>query len=108
MITLFGNLDSGNVHKAQIILCRSGTSYARVDVSQTRGEPRDEHFLALNPMGKVPAVMLEDGLVITESGAILYYFAQATRLWPEALEERTEVLRWMFFEQYSNEPSLAT
>jgi len=107
LITLFGNLDSGNVHKVQMILLRTGNSYIRVDVAQTRGEPRDERFLALNPMGKVPAVLLDGGRVITESGAILYYFAQATPLWPEALDDRTEVLRWMFFEQYSHEPSLA-
>lgn len=107
MITLFGNLDSGNVHKAQMILRRTGNSYVRVDVSQPRGEPRDERFLALNPMGKVPAVLLDDGPLITESGAILYYFAQGSPLWPEGLDDRTEVLRWMFFEQYSHEPSLA-
>jgi glutathione S-transferase len=58
-------------------------------------------------MGKVPAVLREDGRVITESGAILYYFAHGTSLWPEDLDDRTEVLRWMFFEQYSHEPTLA-
>jgi len=107
MLTLFGNLDSGNVHKVQTVLCRVGESYRRVDVAQTRGEPRNRNYLAVNPMGKVPAVLRDDGLVITESGAILYYFAQGTALWPEDLDERTEVLRWMFFEQYSHEPTLA-
>ena len=107
MLTLFGSLDSGNVHKAQIILCRIGERYRRVDVAQTRGEPRDRNYLAINPMGKVPAVLLDDGRVITESGAILYYFAQGTPAWPDDLDGRTEVLRWMFFEQYSHEPTLA-
>lgn len=107
MLTLFGNLDSGNVHKAQMILRRSRRPYARVDVAQPRGEPRDVRFLAVNPMGKVPAVMDETGFVLTESGAILYYFSQGTPLWPDALDERAEVLRWMFFEQYSHEPTLA-
>lgn len=107
MLTLFGNLDSGNVHKVQMILRRIGRAYRRVDVAQTRGEPRNEKFLAINPMAKVPAVLRDDGRVLTESGAILYYFAQGTRLWPEDVDERTEVLRWMFFEQYSHEPSLA-
>lgn len=107
LITLFGNLDSGNVHKVQMILCRTGKAYRRVDVAQTRNEPRDERFLAINPMGKVPAVRCEDGRVLSESGAILYYFSQGTPLWPEGVDARTECLRWMFFEQYSHEPSLA-
>ena len=107
MLTLFGNLDSGNVHKVQLILRRTGRPYRRVDVAQTRNEPRDARFLALNPMGKVPAVLREDGRVLTESGAIMYHFCQGTGLWPDVIDARTEVLRWMFFEQYSHEPALA-
>jgi glutathione S-transferase len=107
VLTLFGNLDSGNVHKVQMLLRGIGRAYRRVDVAQTRGEPRHEKFLAVNPMAKVPAVLCEDGRVLTESGAILYYFSQGTSLWPEGIDERTEVLRWMFLEQYSHEPSLA-
>jgi len=105
--TLFGNLDSGNVHKVQMILTTIGELYRRVDVAQTKNEPRDEQFLAINPMGKVPAVLRQDGRVMTESGAILYYFAQGTSLWPGDADLRAEVLRWMFFEQYSHEPTLA-
>jgi glutathione S-transferase len=107
LLALFGNLDSGNVHKVQMILGRAGEAYRRVDVAQTRDEPRHEKYLAINPMGKVPAVQWENGRLTTESGAILYYFAQDTPLWPEDVDARTEVLRWMFFEQYSHEPSLA-
>jgi len=107
LLTLFGNLDSGNVHKVQMILRRTGRSYRRVDVAQVRDEPRAREFLAINPMGKVPAVLRDDGCTMTESGAILYYFSQGTQLWPEDLDSRTDVLRWMFFEQYSHEPALA-
>lgn len=107
MLTLFGNLESGNVHKAQLILKRVGAPYRRVDVAQTRGEPRSREFLAINPMGKVPALILEDGDVLSESGAILYHFGRSGRLWPDDLRGQTEVLRWMFFEQYSHEPALA-
>jgi glutathione S-transferase len=61
----------------------------------------------MNPMGKVPTLLFENGDIISESGAILYYFAESTELWPRHTREQTEVLRWMFFEQYSHEPSLA-
>lgn len=107
MITLFGNLESGNVHKVQAILYRIEVAYRRVDVVQAAGHPRTEKFLALNPMGKVPAVRLDDGDVITESGALLYWFGRGTELWPADERARTEVLRWMCFEQYSHEPALA-
>jgi glutathione S-transferase len=107
MITLFGNLESGNVHKVQMILRRVGIPYCRVEVSQVRGEPRQPEFLKINPMGKVPAVQLDDGDVLTESGALLYWFGHDTPLWPNDERRRVEVLRWMFFEQYSHEPTLA-
>lgn len=107
MITLFGNLESGNVHKVQMILSRTYVPFRRVDVAQTRGEPRRPEFLKLNPIGKVPTLLLENGDILSESGAILYYFARDTELWPRDTRSQTEVLRWMFFEQYSHEPSLA-
>jgi len=107
MLTLFGNLDSGNVHKVQMILYARGMAFRRVDVRQDRGQPRDARFLSLNPMGKVPAVILADGDVLTDSGALLYYFAEGTALWPKDRRRQAEVLRWMFFEQYSHEPALA-
>jgi glutathione S-transferase len=90
-----------------MVLAHRGIPFVRVDVAQTRGEPKRPEFLAINPMGKVPAVLLDDGDVLTESGAILYWFGEGTDLWPVSRRTRAEVLRWMFFEQYSHEPSLA-
>ena len=107
MLTLFGDLESGNVHKVQLLLHRLEVPYRRVDVSQSRGDTRRPEFLSLNPIGKVPALMLDDGDVISESGAILYLFGAPTALWPAGDRARAEVLRWMFFEQYSHEPALA-
>lgn len=107
MLTLFGNLESGNVHKVQIILRMINRLYRLVDVKQTSGQPRDPRFLALNVMGKVPAVLFENGTVMSESGALLFLFAQGTPFWPQGTPSQTEVLRWMFFEQYNHEPALA-
>jgi glutathione S-transferase len=107
MLTLFGNVDSGNVHKVQMILSRLRLPFRRVDVRQDRGQPHDARFLAINPMGKVPAVRLLDGDILSDSGAILFYFSFGTPLWPDVRRDQAEVLRWMFFEQYSHEPVLA-
>jgi glutathione S-transferase len=107
MLTLYGNLDSGNVYKVRLLLAQLGIPHQRIDVSQVRGEPRSCAFRAINPIGKVPAVRLEDGRVLSESGAILYYFARGTSFFPDDPWGAANVLRWMFFEQYSHEPYIA-
>jgi glutathione S-transferase len=44
--------------------------------------------------------VLDDGTVLAESNAILYYFADGTAYLPEKRIDRAQALRWMFFEQY--------
>jgi len=107
VLTLYGNLESGNVYKVRLLLAQLDIPHRRIDVNQVRGEPKSAAFLAINPIGKVPAVRLEDGRVLSESGAILYYLAQDSVFWPEDDWDRAQVLRWMFFEQYSHEPYIA-
>ena len=107
MITLFGNLESGNVHKVQLILHYIHRPFRRVEVYQTLNQPRRPEFLQLNPIGKIPVVLLDNGDILSESNAILFYFAQDTSLWPDEPRAQTEVLRWLFFEQYSHEPTLS-
>jgi glutathione S-transferase len=107
MLTLYGNLDSGNVYKVRLLLAQLAIPHQRIDVAQVRGEPRSSAFRAINPIGKVPAVQFENGRILSESGAILYYFARNTRFLPDDCWEAANVLRWMFFEQYSHEPYIA-
>jgi glutathione S-transferase len=90
-----------------MILHRVSVPYRRVDVAQPRGEPRSKEFREINPIGKVPAVIFDNGDILSESGAILYFFGEDTDLWPADRRTQSEVLRWMFFEQYSHEPALA-
>jgi glutathione S-transferase len=107
MLTLYGNLESGNVYKVRLLLAQLGIAHRRIDVAQVRGEPMSAEFRAINPAGKVPAVRFEDGRVLSESGAILYCFAHGSTFWPDDHWEAAQVLRWMFFEQYSHEPAIA-
>lgn len=51
---------------------------------------------------------MEDGTVIAESNAILWYLAEGTPFIPDNRVQRAQVLQWMFFEQYSHEPYVAT
>ena len=107
MLMLYGNLDSGNVYKVRLLMAQLDIAHRRVDVAQSRGEPRSAAFRAINPIGKVPALRLDDGRVLSESGAILYFLAHGTRLLPDDAWDAAQVLRWMFFEQYSHEPYVA-
>lgn len=107
MLTLYGDLDSGNVYKVRLMLAQLGINYRRVDTTQNRGETRTAEFLAINPIGKIPTVVFDDGRTLSESGAILFYFAQASRFWPRGDWEQAQVVRWLFFEQYSHEPYIA-
>ena len=107
MLTLYGNLDSGNDYKVRLLFAQRGIEHRRVEVRQDTGDTATAAFRAINPTGKVPAVRFDDGRILAESGAILFYFAQGTPLWPDDPWDRAEVLRWMFFEQYSHEPYIA-
>lgn len=61
-------------------------------------DPRNRFFTEVNPMGKIPAIV-HDGRVVTESGAIVAYLAEAfpdAGLAPTA-QELADYYRWMFF-----------
>lgn len=63
------------------------------------GSMKAADYLAINPMGKVPAIV-HDGRVLTEAAAICLYLAEAfpaAGLAPRDLDERAETLRWTFF-----------
>jgi glutathione S-transferase len=107
MPTVYGMAPSGNCWKARAILELTGQPVTWVEVDGNAGETRTPAFLALNPFGKVPVVVLDDGTVLTESNAILAYVAEGTRWLPPPGLARTRAFEWLFFEQYSHEPYIA-
>jgi glutathione S-transferase len=107
MITVWGMAMSGNCWKATQILKLTGRPFRFIETDGNSGATRAPAFLAINPNGKVPALALDDGTVITESGAILLHFAEGTAWLPEPGLARTRVMEWLFFEQYSHEPYIA-
>ncbi len=73
-----------------------------------KGETRTAEFLQKNPNGRIPVLEVETGRFLAESNAIMFYLAEGTLFLPEDRWERTQALQWMFFEQYSHEPNIAT
>ncbi|MDQ0011187.1 glutathione S-transferase [Luteibacter jiangsuensis] len=107
MPTIYGLRASGNCYKLQHLLDALGRPYRWIETDSTAGATRTQEFLALNPNGKVPLLVLEDGRRLAESNAILCYLAEGTPWLPSDPWERARTLQWMFFEQYSHEPYVA-
>jgi glutathione S-transferase len=105
---LFDYLDSGNGYKVRLLCAQLGLAYQWTAVDIMKGETRTPEFLARNPNGRIPALQLDDGTHLFESNAILWYLAEGSRFLPESRLGRGQVLQWMFFEQYSHEPYVAT
>ncbi len=100
--------DSGNGYKVRLLLALLARPYELVEKDIIAGETRTEEFLRLNPNGRIPLLELDDGRCLAESNAILFYLAAGTPYLPEDAYDCADVLRWMFFEQYSHEPYVAT
>ena len=105
---LYDYLDSGNGYKIRLLLAQLDRDYRWIELDILRGGTRTADFLAKNPNGRIPTLQLDDGACLAESNAILWYLADGTPYLPTAKLERAQVLQWMFFEQYSHEPYVAT
>jgi glutathione S-transferase len=98
---------SGNCYKVRLAARQLNIPLTLKDYGLHDGATRRPDFLAKNPNGRVPLMEFEDGRLLAESGAILWYLAENTPLLPSDRWDRAEVLQWMFFEQYSHEPYIA-
>jgi glutathione S-transferase len=108
MVTLYDYLDSGNGYKIRLLLMQLDKRYRWVEVDILANATRRPEFLAKNPNGRIPTLELDDGTCLAESNAILWYLAEGSPFIPDDRLRRAQVLQWMFFEQYSHEPYVAT
>ena len=105
--TLYSMQNSGNCYKPRLLLHQLGLSFRLVDVDPGRGETRTADYLALNPNGRVPLLVLPDGRRLSESNAMLLHLAEGTAYIPADSYERARCYQWLFFEQYEHEPTIA-
>jgi glutathione S-transferase len=105
---LFDDLDSGNGYKARLLLAQLGLRYQWTHMDIDSGATRTPEFLRRNPNGRIPTLELDDGTHLPESNAILWYLAEGSSFVPADRLGRAQTLQWMFFEQYSHEPYVAT
>src|SRR5262249_54014386 len=108
MLRLYDYLPSGNGYKIRLLLTQLGIPFERVELDIVQGASRTATFLAKNRNGRIPVLELESGEFLAESNAILFFLAEGTPYLPAERLARAQVLQWMFFEQYSHEPNIAT
>jgi glutathione S-transferase len=108
MLRLYDYLMSGNGYKVRLLLTQLSVPFERIELDIVKGESRTPEFLAKNPNGRIPVLELDDGTCLAESNAIIFYLAEGTPFLPTDRVLRAQVLQWLFFEQYSHEPNIAT
>ncbi len=100
MYKLYWAQDTGAM-APQILLEEVGADYAKIVLDLDAGDQRGAAYLALNPRGQVPTLLLPDGEIMTESAAIAIHLAEshpeADLLPPPASSARARVLRWLCF-----------
>ncbi len=107
-LVLYDYLPSGNGYKCRLVLKALGMPYRLVQMNIVAGASRTPEFLAINPNGKIPVLVVAGRGPIAESHAIISYLAEGSALMPSDPYERALVWQWMCFEQYQLEPGVAT
>ena len=90
-----------NGHKISIALEELALPYTLHVLDLSKGEQKQPAFLALNPNGRIPAIVDRDAddFAVFESGAILVYLAEKTgQLMPSDAKGRSRVLQWLMFQ----------
>ncbi|MEQ1552169.1 glutathione S-transferase family protein [Sphingorhabdus sp.] len=99
---------SGNCYKIRLTASLLGISLERRTYDIRNGETRSPEFLrSINANGRIPVLQIGDRF-LPESNAACYWLAEGSDLIPSDRFDHAEMLRWLFFEQYSHEPNIAT
>ena len=98
MLTLYDYLPSQNGWKIRQMLRHLDLPYRTEIVSIFEGEGRLPDYLAINPSGAVPAIRLDEGRVLSESNAILFFLAKGSMWLDDDPFAQAKTLQWMSFE----------
>ena len=100
--------NSGNCYKIRLTAALLGLPLERRLYNILKGETRTPQFIEqVNANGRIPVLQIDDQF-LPESNAACWYLAEDSALIPDDRFARADMLRWMFFEQYSHEPNIAT
>jgi glutathione S-transferase len=125
MYKLYWSQGSGAM-TPQALFEEIGAKYEKIVIDIEKEEHKSDEFLSVNPMGQIPALVLPDGTLMTETAAMLLHIVdrhpEAKLAPPAGSSERARFLRWLFFlassvystnlnffyaERYSTDPEAA-
>ena len=92
---------------SHIVLEESGEKYEGKRVDLAKGEQRTEAYLKIHPLGRVPALLLDNGEPLTENTAILPYLGKRFGLWPKDAVAEAKALSLIGFFASSVHPAHA-
>jgi len=98
-VKLYDYAASANCYKVRLLLAQLERPYVRVPVDIFAGDTLTDEYAAKNPARATPVLELENGALLTESNAILFYLAQGTPFLPAGPLDLAQVVRWLVFEQ---------
>ena len=111
-LTLHEDPRSGNCYKIRLTAALLGLPLSVRGYDIMKGETRTPEFLGtVNANGRIPVLQIGEGKgarFLPESNAACWYLAKGSALIPTDRFGEADCLRWMFFEQYSHEPNVAT
>jgi glutathione S-transferase len=96
---LYDYAASGNCYKARLLLALLAQRYERVAIDIFAGDTLTDAYAAINPARETPVLELDNGTLLTQSNAILWYLAEFTPFLPATQLERAQVVSWLMFEQ---------
>ncbi len=96
---LYDYAASGNCYKVRLLLALLGKEYERVPIDIFAGDTLTEEYAKLNPARETPVLETDEGALLAQSNAILWYLAEGSRFLPDERLGRGQVAQWLFFEQ---------
>ncbi len=100
MYKLFWSKSAGSM-APEVLFEEIGAEYEKVSVDLENEENRGAEYLAVNPLGQIPALVLPDGTLMTESAALVLHICdrhpEAKLAPPAGSPESARFQRWLIF-----------
>lgn len=100
MYRLYASKDSGSI-VAEAMFEEIGVGYEKIPIDLDADEQHGPEYLAVNPLGQIPALLLPDGTLMTESAAIVMHLGDshsgAGLVPPTGSPQRARFYRWLVF-----------
>ncbi len=105
-LRLFDYSASGNCYKVRLLLAQLDLPYERVPVDIFDADTLTDAFAKMNPFRSTPVLQIAPDRYLVESNAILVYLAEGSPYSGDGPVERSEVVRWMIYEQTDVMPAI--